>query len=50
MVIGKGRRKQEKLGGGIAFLHRKARNLRVEERDAEDSVESEDVLAARVHE
>ena len=41
VMIGKGRRKREKLGGDIALLHRKARNLRVEELDAGDSLESD---------
>ena len=48
VMIGKGRTRQEKLGGGIAVLHRKMRNLRVEVLDVGDSAESEDVLAARV--
>ena len=48
VMLGKGRKKQEKLGGGVALLHRKVRNLRVEELDIGDSVESEDVLAVRV--
>ena len=48
VMIGKGGRKQERLGEGVALLHRKVRNLRVEELDVGDSVESEDVLAARV--
>lgn len=48
VMIGKGRRKQDKLGGGVALLHKKVRNLRVEELDIGDSAESEDVLAVRV--
>ena len=48
VMVGKGRRKQETFGGGVALLHRKARNLRVEELDVGESVESEDMLAVRV--
>ncbi|KAG0714930.1 hypothetical protein GWK47_013130 [Chionoecetes opilio] len=47
-MIGKGRKKQEKLGGGVAFLHRKEGNLKVDEIDVGNSAMSEDVLAARV--
>ena len=47
VMLGKGRKKQ-KLGGGVALLHRKTRNLGVEELDVGDSAESEDVLAVRV--
>lgn len=48
VMIAKGRKRQEKLGGGIAFLHRKERNLKVEELDVGNSPSSEDVLAVRV--
>ena len=47
-MMGKGRKKQERLGGGIAFLHRKEGNFKVEEIDAGDSDMSEDVLPVRV--
>ena len=40
VMVGKGRRKQETFGGGVALLHRKARNLRIEELDVGESVES----------
>ena len=46
--IGKGRKKQETLGGGIAFLHKKERNFKVDEIDVANSAMSEDVLAVRV--
>ena len=48
VIVSKGRRMQDTLGGGVALLHRKVRNLRVEELDVGESLESEDVLATRV--
>lgn len=46
-MIGKGRKKQLKLGD-VAFLHKKAQNLRVEEIDVGNSAIGEDMLAVRV--
>ena len=48
VMTGKGRKKQEKLGGGVALLHRKSKGFTVEEIDVGDSALSEDILAARV--
>ena len=48
VMIGKGRKKQEKIGGGVAFLHRKESNLKVEELDVGNSAMSEDILAVRM--
>ena len=48
VLIGKGRKKQERLGGGVAFLHRKESNLKVEELDVGSSAMSEDILVLRV--
>ena len=48
VMIGKGRRKQEKHGGGVALLYRKDKNLRIEEIDVGNCESSEDVLALRV--
>ena len=48
VMIGKGRKKQETLGGGVAFLHRKERNFKIDEIDVGNSAMSEDVLAVRV--
>lgn len=48
VMIGKGRKKQETMGGGVAFLHRKNENLKVEELDVGNSASSEDVLAVSV--
>ena len=36
VMLGKGRRKQEKMGGGVALLHKKEKNFRVEELDVGD--------------
>ena len=47
-MIAKGRKKQETLGGGVAFLHRKERNFKVEEIDVGSCASSEDVLAVRI--
>ena len=47
-MIGKGRKKQEKVGGGVAFLFRKEKNMKVEEIDVGSCASSEDVLAVRV--
>ena len=48
VMIGKGRKKQDKSGGGVAFLHRKEGNYKVDEIDVGDNEMSEDVLAVRV--
>ena len=48
LMIGKGRKKQETQGGGVAFLLRKESNLKVEEIDVGNSASSEDVLAVRM--
>ena len=47
-MIGKGRKKQEKRGGGIALLYRKERGMKVEEMDVGTSADSEDILAVKV--
>ena len=48
IMLGKGRKKQEKRGGGVALLHRKCRNYKVEEIDVGKSAASEDVMAVRI--
>ena len=48
VMIGKGHKKRETLGGGVAFLHRKERNFKVDVIDVGNSTMSEDVLAVGV--
>ena len=48
VMMGKGRKTQETLGGGVAFLLRKERNFKVEEIDVGSCANSEDVLAVRL--
>ena len=48
VMIGKGRKKQEKMGGGVAFLLRKDADLKVEELGVGECSSSEDVLAISV--
>ncbi|MPC72198.1 hypothetical protein E2C01_066495 [Portunus trituberculatus] len=48
VMIGKERRTQETLGGGIVLLYKKGRGLKVEEIDVGRCESSEDVMAVRV--
>ena len=48
VLIGKGQKVQDRAGGGVALVHRKERNLRVEKLDVEQCAMSEDILAVKV--
>ena len=48
MMIGKGRCRQDKMGGGVALIYKKDRNIRLEEIDIGNGEMSEDIIAMRV--
>lgn len=47
-MIGRGRKRQERAGGGVAILLRKKANLSVEVLDVGSSAMSEDIMAVKV--
>ena len=48
MMIGRGRKAQDRLGGGVAVLLKKDKNFKVEKLDVGSCDMSEDILAVRV--
>lgn len=48
MMIGKGWKVQDRIGGGVTFLYRKERNFRIEKLDVGNCIMSEDILAVKV--
>ncbi|MPC79009.1 hypothetical protein E2C01_073520 [Portunus trituberculatus] len=48
VMIGKGWKIQDIVGGGIAFMYRKERNFREEKTDVGRCAMSEDILAVKV--